>query len=533
MRIQNYFLLCVLLSLYGAQACALQTQLTQLTAALNRLTQVLGIVQVGPPIPAKEIITDQPGRLRPPLPLRNGEPAQPTPAPSTDLTPAELKKRAEERREREAARKRKFETGPTTERFVLGVLQRYPSRSTSPEGLSAKDFTVEKITIKSVSLGADKYLNDLAANLFTPEDKKDKQPLAKKTLNGLLFFVKNTVVQPQRIKKIYDLVVYILNINPLLINTAAAVLREIGFNNFVVHRLMVLFFNERIKFIREQLEELKLQATEGVIQDVDEAFAYSIALSSELQRQESVLLQEQSTVQQKKMAQKFVDKVKELRKKLCDIITAPDNIVLFKTKPALQSLYRMICGKQQKADVRVYCVTAPHTYGPLLTGKAHTYCGFNQEVDDLIKLIDEYRQIDQQGVISTSQRVYTVQSIVSSLEDMNLFFQNPDFCPNCLRRAISEEYPAASKTADVQEPFKEKLAQITAFLQEINNREHSFYLEDFVRTGIPKIKATLDRVRKLTDRESQAIYKLIGINRERRARSEEPLSLQQYLKRSF
>ncbi|MGE0010278.1 MAG: hypothetical protein AB7F19_07145 [Candidatus Babeliales bacterium] len=442
----------------------------------------------------------------------------------------------QQRKEREArlavAKQKKAAAGDITKGFITAAFATYPVSATVPAPIATKDFGVEREAVNAINIKSDTILNQLKSNLFTQDDKRERQPLAKKLLNGLLFFTRNNVVQPDQIKQIADLVVLILNIDPLLITTADAVLRQLGFDDVAIHRLMTLFFEERIRFIQETLEELKKQATEGAIQDIDQAFAYSIALSSELIRQESIVLDEHTTAAQKQEAQWFIDKVRELRKRLCEIITAPDNIVLFNTKPALKELYLTICGAQQKAKLRVYCVTAAYTYGKTLEGKRkgrdYTYCGFDQEIQKIMDEIKKFNALEE-SEMSVSQRVYTVQTIISSLADINTFFTNPDVCPNCLREAIRFGHPKVLTVSQVEEPFKMQLAQIADFLLAMNKRDNSFYLENFVRTGIPNIKTTLDRVRKLSDKESAMIYGLIGINRVAKEKNLGPYNLDDFL----
>ncbi len=507
----------------------------------NKLPVVLPPV----PPPAPQPPAPQPPAPKPLQPVQPNIPVQPpvtpgpkpgpvcpTPAGPGALSAADLAKQKEDRERRAAAAlaagKKKQQTGRSiVESFITEPFATYPASPTVRSPIAAKDFTVEREQINGINIKQNTYLNQLKGNLFTQEDKKDRQPVAKKMLNGLLFFTKNNVIQPDQIKQIADLVVLILNIDPLLITTADAVLRQLGFTDVAVHNLMTQFFEERIRFIQETLAELKKQANEGAIQDIDEAFAYQIALSSELSRQESVLLDEHSSFGQKQEAQRFIDQVKALRKQLCDIITAPENIVLFNSKPALKALYLMICGQQQKSALKVYCVSAPYTYGKSLEGKEHTYCGFDEEIKKIMREIAEFKQL-KIGEMSTSQRMYTVQTIISSLEDINTFFTNPDVCPNCLRRAIVAGHPGAVESREVEEPFKPQLADISDFLLNINKRDNSFYLENFVRNTVPKIKATLDRIRRLSNEESGIIYDLIGINRKARERGMGPYTIDDF-----
>ncbi len=562
----------LLCSLYAAQACGMQGSLENLRDRLVDLRIALQgplpppaptpfITPTPPPPPAPTPVPTPtpspfvtptppppppvPGPTPKPLqPVQPNVPVQPVqppikppvrPAATTGqgaLSAEELAKQKEERERRAAAAaaagKKKQQAGRSVvESFITQPFTAYPASPTVRTPIAAKDFTVEKESINTIGIKQNTYLNQLKGSLFTQEDKKGRQPLAKKMLNGLLYYTKNNVIQPDQIKQIADLVVFILNIDPLLITTADAVLRQLGFTDVAIHNLMTQFFEERIRFIQETLAELKKQANEGAIQDIDEAFAYQIALSSELVRQESVLLDEHSSLEQKQEAQRFIDRVKALRKQLCDIITAPENIVLFNSKPALQALYRMICGQQQKGALKVYCVSAPYTYGKVLVGKEHTYCGFDEEINKILRQIAEFKQL-KIGEMSTSQRVYTVQTIISSLEDINTFFTNPDVCPNCLRRAIVAGHPGVGESRQVEEPFKLQLAEIGDFLLGINKRDNSFYLENFVRNTIPKIKATLDRIRRLSDEESGIIYDLIGINRKAREKSMGPYTIDDY-----
>ncbi len=427
----------------STQLTALQDQLAQLTDALGMLPKVPPPLPPRPPAPPKKppgLVPVMPGIV--PIP----KPAQPTPVKKI----------------------------PVVKKPIIEV-------------------PIPKVEIKMIMALAP-YLQQLKSMpAVSAQQKAERKARAKGTLNGLLAFVASPQFKSDYEEKIQDAAKDILAIDPLLISTAAIILRQAQIPMYQNYRMMANYYHTSIQFIANEFDTLARRKGKGRIhlgfrEDIDEALSYPIELEGEVQEAKTII-ELQPNSEEATQAQIFISRIDELREWLLELLKKPENRRILEQVELPVDFYISIFEK--KAD-RTYC--DPSKQDPM-------YIPFIRDLREIIIDIEEYNQ----GVTgySRSLKIYKIQSIINKLKGYLAHAIEKSYCQICLWEDIKEIQSKVQEGAfDLERTFD----QIREFLTQIYTKEQNEAIKFTLDNTLPKLIATVKAKQCMSEDDLGAMY---------------------------
>lgn len=404
-------------------------------------------------------VTTQPAPQQPSLarttPAGGIPTAKPKPQPSRTPLPtlAERKKsfyqpeveEPEKKVERQTSRKR-----PQSERFERPPLEGYE---------------IPKKTINWVNLKHSiQQLESLPST--GPEQTAIKKLEAKATLEGIESLVKKAsrgnLQNKQR--ELWEAIHPILKIDPLLIQPAINILRNIYLNaseaNPKLYQLMTDLYENRISFLENEFKKIKpgFKLAKGIRDDIDEGLTYPIEISGEVQD-----------------AQIKAQKDDDPRAK--DFFNATND----QWKRLLLLLREL--SEQQKEALREEGIDVDQYISNIEQQKSGTYCRLEtdrgclpyksiyEELDDLVKTIDYYNEVKHKNL--RNHKAFAIQNIVNKLKAFTAYSTDKNFCQICLDKDTAD---SSKKEA------KEKFDIIVSFIETLLTDKRDSQLENALIT---------------------------------------------------
>lgn len=332
------------------------------------------------------------------------------------------------------------------------------------------------------------YMDQLKSMpVLTAQQKADKKAFARAILNAILSWVQKKQVKPEVVEQAVQT---LLQVDPLMISTAALVLQKVGFDQEYIRALMVQLFRKQVAFIEQRFidEQASANITAGARDDIDEAVSYPMELLGATRLAENIkLMSERKSDATYVNADNFLKNIDQEKQRLCAAIQK--NAHKFEMFPEYYAVYSLYCGKVDKKKVDVYCTTPNCTYGPGIKDVVTVQVNLNNAINDLLATIQTYNASNV-----GSERVMIMQGILGTLSDFNYFFSNPHFCTICLKNAID-----ATKNKDPR--FESALNKISTFIADVAQKQNNRYLDHFVHDSMPAIQNVINRVALMNNNE--------------------------------
>jgi len=316
----------------------------------------------------------------------------------------------------------------------------------------------------------------------SPREKAIQKAEAKGILNGLLAFVESVNFDPAtHLQPIKDAAVRILAIDPLLISTAAIVLRKMQVPMNENYQMMGDKYHYLIKeYVAKEFDEISRRRTAGPIHaglrdDIDEALSYPIELEGEIQAAKAIT-ELQSGTPEAQAAQAFIDRIAELKGWLLALLKKNQ----IKLREAGLPVDEYIDMFEQK-DNRVYCVTQT---GPSFPGNVYT--PFIDDLREIIRDVESYRQ--EEATAPRSSKIYRQQRMLNKLRGFLDHATARGYCQICLRddiRAIAQADQA--RTFNVNQTF----ITIEEFLQGIYDADRNQAIKQVLDETVPALKKAI------------------------------------------
>jgi hypothetical protein len=342
------------------------------------------------------------------------------------------------------------------------------------------EVTIPKITFKNLR-GLDAgNLQPLERMPKDTEQKKAEQKAqAKGILNGLLAFVKSPQYKQEDQNKIIDAIKRILAIDPLLISTAAIILREAKVPMKENYELMGDLYHERIRdYVATELDNILKRKGGGTIHkglrdDIDEALSYPIELEGEIQKAKMVIELQPGT-QQAREAQEFIKRINDLREWLLELLKKNKNTL----KASGLDVDFYIDLFEEKGN-RVYCITQVGGGNP----PENVYIPFIIDLKNIAQEIDDYKT--NVAHYSKSKKISKQQDIINKLKGFLAYATDRQYCQLCLTQAIREIRRENERgTFDINETFR----KIRTFLTSIYDQEQNEAIKDVLDNTLPKLR---------------------------------------------
>lgn len=285
--------------------------------------------------------------------------------------------------------------------------------SKEPQAINIQGFNIINTTLTSV-------FGTPNIEKFQTVEKKKYKDKAREFLNALHILIKSTTNIPAKNKDVvYQSALKMLYIDPLLISTVIAVLKDSGQPQEKIYEVMKNQFEKQIEFLEKEFKEIvkpKFPFTEGVKNDIDEALSYQPAISDEIQ-----IAELKKRLEKDPQANQFIDEINKLQKRLADLLRKNAK-VLEKNDIPLESYLEMM-ETQIRPSCRVACPTG--------------YISIYSDLDEIQKSIKNYN--DKSKRYRLSQRILAKQSIINKLSSFLTYLnvKDPSFCQVCLNNDIN------------------------------------------------------------------------------------------------
>jgi hypothetical protein len=369
-----------------------------------------------------------------------------------------------------------------------------------PIKIQKKEPTVKKVEIPTISLTT---FAALETGYLQPLEKMPEQNLAqtlekkaqaKGLLNAILAYTRSSKYQEQQKQKIQESVKRIIKIDPLLISTAALILKQVNSPLKNTYGYMEELYKNQIKVIAEQLGEIKTRKgtqkliPKGVRDDIDEAISLPIELQGEIQNAKNIISifegKKNQAVTQKEQedytaAKEFIEKIEALREQLYYLLKDNESMLRALKDLGIDIDIDFYLSLFEKKLNRVYCVTEinPNLYPD------RVYKPFIEDLKEIFEDIKDYELAHEKYL--PSMKVYKIQDILNKLNGFLAHATEKSYCQICLANDINAIYQAnLQQTFDVNQHFN----KIKNFLENLYKQNKNEVLKDMIDNKLPQLK---------------------------------------------
>ncbi len=301
-----------------------------------------------------------------------------------------------------------------------------------------------------------------------PEETARKKLEAKATLDAINNLVEKTQLVDLRKRRpqLWEAIKPILNIDPLLIQSAITTLRKSYLNaseaNLALYQLMTNLYENRIAFLEKEFKKIKpgYKLTKGIRDDIDEGLAYPIEISGEVQDAEI-----KANLSDDLDARFFYNNINEQWLRLLQLLKGLSR----EQKQALLDEGIDIDEYLESAEenkLRAYCIYDPK----LKRQECRPYKSFYEELAEMAQTATNFKNNQERYSNNRTRRTFAIQNIINKLKAFAAFAQNPEICQTCL----DEDAKKAN-----EESTRRDFQAIINFFKELlsENPENKKYLE--------------------------------------------------------
>jgi len=280
-----------------------------------------------------------------------------------------------------------------------------------------------------------------AMDVKTPEKKEAQRDRANEYMNVLEEYVlKNKgalINNKNKIQEIEATCKAILSITPLTISTVIKTLRNAGFDQSYIYKLITDTYEKQIKFIESEaglgsrnISQKGERPNKGPCDDISDALSYGIAISSEVIPLKTKLDVESGL---SKIEDDFLKKITALQAGLDAFLNSSDNI-----KQAFYHCTQLTVDAYSKMiEIRrpIYCRRNELEHEKLQSGECTSYISFYGLLESIGDLIAQYAKAN----ITKIQKANIQQKIINQLNNF-IYYNTPSakvqICQQCLGRDI-------------------------------------------------------------------------------------------------
>jgi hypothetical protein len=314
-----------------------------------------------------------------------------------------------------------------------------------------------------------------------PVEKAQRKVEAREIINTLLKLVRSRRYEEKPDSdKIFNAINRIIAIDPLLISTAAIILREAGVPQSKYHPLMTQIFFKQVGEIAKQLQDAVKGGRgfleEGLRGDIDEALSYPLELEGEIQRAKTKSDLGKVTSEE----EDFIRKIEDYKEWLLWILSQSESKEILNNSGFDADFFIYIFGKEPH---RIYC--DPSRRKP-------EYKPFRKDLEEIAEDINYYQENEKKWLQSI--KTYYVQGIINKLKGYLAHATEPTYCQICLWLDINEMRKSGFN-------YYQVLDYVSKFLLDLHKETANEAVKDVYENVIPELRAAIIKKEKQTEEE--------------------------------